>query len=81
MSVRDLVIRRIAVESIPIGGGVADGVDFLLDADRVRRTAKAAKQWADEAIRKVREAADPNPWRGRSDDEIAAEILRTAFGE
>ena len=66
--------------AIPEDGGLVDGVNFLLDGERVRLAAQDAKEWAAEAVRVVRLAPDPNPWRDRTDDEIAAAILAAAMG-
>ena len=71
-----LVAHKMATDAIPSGGGVVDGVNFLLDAERVRATARDAQKWARAACQVVRDAAEPNPWRESTDDEIAEEILR-----
>lgn len=67
-----------AMDAIPDGGGVGDGVRFLLDREQVAEGARRAKAWARQAVDAVRSAAEPNPWKGSTDDEIAAEILRRA---
>lgn len=75
-NVKKLIIRKMSTDAIPDGGGLEDGMRFLSDPQGISRAAKAATEWVSIAIRAVREATDPNPWRDASDEDIAGEILR-----
>jgi hypothetical protein len=75
-NVKRLIVAKMSRDAIPAGGGVADGIKFLSDPTAVLAGARVATQWVEEAIRLVREAADPNPWRQADDEAIAAEVLR-----
>lgn len=71
-----LALHRFSSGAIHAGGGFADGVRILSDKDAFMAVMRDANEWAAEAVRVVRSAADPNPWRESSDEEIAGEILR-----
>lgn len=75
-NVKKLITRKMSFDAIPRNGSFADGVRFLSDPKAVGQSARAATEWATTAIRAVREAAEPNPWKNSSDEEIAGEILR-----
>lgn len=51
-------------------------MEILQSASELTRRARLAHDRCRESIRLVREAADPNPWKNSTDDEIASEILR-----
>lgn len=80
-AVRKLAVHVMSRHAIPDGGGLADGIRFLSDPQRIKDAARAADLWVQDAIRAVREAEDPNPWRDADDEAIAAEILRLATGK
>lgn len=69
-----LVAHRMAMQAIPPGGGVGAGISFLMDADRVRESAKEAKAWVNGAIDAVISAPD-NPY-GTDREKIAEELVR-----
>jgi len=71
-----LISRKIAKDAIADGSGVQAGMDFLTDPAQLTESFKKAVKWARGAIRAIREADDPNPWRKANDDTIAAEILK-----
>jgi hypothetical protein len=75
-NVKKLIIRKMATDAIPGGGGLADGIRFLSDPQGLSKAARAATEWVTVAIRAVREAAEPNPWKAATDEDIAGEILR-----
>lgn len=75
-NVSRLIAARMAVLAIPPNGGFVDGVRFLQDREALSRGAREAEAWARDAIAAMRAAADPNPWRDATDEEIAGEILR-----
>lgn len=70
-----LACRRMAREAIPDGGDLAAGVAFLLDSKRMAATAKAASEWAKQAVQVVRGAAEPNPYKSADDEAIAKALL------
>lgn len=75
-NVTRLIIHKMSVDAIPDSGGLADGLAFLSDKNRIKEGWQKAEAWVREAILLVRQAADPNPWREASDEAIAGELLR-----
>jgi hypothetical protein len=75
-NVKKLIIYRISFAAIPKGGGVADGIRFLADNDKIKKAMFESYNWVKSAIQVVRQAAKPNPWIDSTDEEIAEEILR-----
>jgi hypothetical protein len=75
-AVRRLTVHKMALDAIPAGGGFAAGLRFLSSATRITEGAGRARIWVAEAIKAVRAAGDPNPFRDADDETIAAEILR-----
>jgi len=55
-------------------------IQNLLTPGKLQSTGRAAEEWVAQAIEAVRLAAEPNPWRTATDEEIAEEILRTVVG-
>ncbi len=74
--VKKLIAYRMAVEAIPIGQGLEAGVRFLTTPGALANGWHTAADWTRQAIQAVRFAAEPNPWKNASDEDIAAEILR-----
>jgi hypothetical protein len=74
-NVRRLFISKVAISAVPPGGGFKTAIDFLANKDKMRQTFSEAKEWTKEAIRMVREAAEPNPYKTATDEEIAAIIM------
>lgn len=74
-NVKKLIAHKISLDAIQAGGGLADGIAFLTDPKRIVEVAKMATVWVNQAIAVVRTAAEPNPWKTASDEEIAAELL------
>ena len=64
---------KVARDAIPDGGGVAAGIDFLLNPERIRETTRAAFEFVQEAIDAVRAAPD-NPY-GDDEEAIAKHIV------
>lgn len=75
-NVKRLIIRKMGADAIAAGGGLTAGIKFLSSRESVMSGARAATQWVEDVIKVVRLAAEPNPWKDASDDQIAAEILR-----
>lgn len=74
-NVRKLICAKMAKDAIPPGGGVQAGVDFLMDKDKVIETARNAQTWVAHAILAIRQAPDPNPYKSKTDEEVAQVIL------
>lgn len=74
-SVMRLIFTKMAKDAIPYGGGLTDGVRFLSSKESIVNGYKAAAEWVEQALKLVREAADPNPWRNSTDEDIATHLL------
>lgn len=70
---KKLLAHFIALEAVPRGGGLADGLNFLTDNDRRRRGIAQAMSNLEAALAAVKSAPD-NPY-GDDDEAIAAAIL------
>lgn len=70
----DLILEFLAVEAIPHGGGVADGITFFIDPQKRSQVIKRAKGKALAAIELMKSAPD-NPY-GNDDEKIAEAILQ-----
>lgn len=79
-SVKRLIVQKMAVDAVPSGGGFNEAIKWLVDPEAIRKSARDAAEWANEAIRAVRRiphtVEEPNPFRTATDEEIAAEIMR-----
>lgn len=68
-----LIAHLMSMQAVPEGGGLMDGVKFLLDRGRVSAAARQAEQTADQMIAAVRQARDADPtW---TEDYICQRIL------
>lgn len=74
-NLKRLVFTRMSREAIPDNGGFADGIKFLTTPGMMASGWKSSVAWVDAAIQVVRDAAEPNPWKIASDEEIAGVIL------
>lgn len=72
-AVQRLVIRKMSHHAIPDGGGLQDGIAFLLNQDAMNEGYRRASKWVQEAIDAVKSAPD-NPY-GDNDEAIAEAIL------
>ena len=68
-----LLIRRIAVEAVPSGGGLSDGIKLFTEPGRLKFAHRTALAWVDEAISLIRSSSD-NPY-GDDEETIAGAIL------
>lgn len=77
-NVKKLIIRKMVLDAIPPstpdGKGFETGIQFLLNKDRVLKTAKEATAWVEQALAAVK-AAKNNPY-GDDDELIAGAILK-----
>ena len=72
-NVKKLAIRFMSKEAIPEGGGLADGMKFLSDPERVTEAARRGVEQAFTAIDAIKAA--PDNVYGEDDETIAAAIL------
>jgi len=75
-NVKRLLIQKMSHAAIPDGAGLAAGLEFLSSKESIMKGYKAAEQWVKDAFDIVRSAADPNPYRESSDEEIAGVLLK-----
>lgn len=73
-NVKKLIARKMSVDAIPSGGGLADGIKFLMSPGRIVAAAREATAWVETAIAAVKAAPDNS--FGDDDEAIAGEILR-----
>ena len=73
---RKLIAVVMAKDAIPAGQGLEAGVEFLLSKEGIVAGFRKAMAFVKQAINEVRSAAEPNPWKNASDEEIATEILQ-----
>lgn len=74
-NVRRLIARKMSLDAIPNGGGFAAGLEFLASKENIKQVASAAAAWVRVACQVVRGAAEPNPWKESTDEEIAGYLL------
>jgi hypothetical protein len=74
-NVSKLITRKAAIIMVPSGGGVAAAVGAIVGG-RLFLAMREAQAWVKLAIEAVRTAAEPNPWKNATDEEIAGEILK-----
>jgi hypothetical protein len=77
-NVKELMIRRVAMEAIPLGcpNGLLAGIDLLLTPGKLFSSLKSAHEWVKASLQAVRDGGEPNQWKTATDEEIAGEILR-----
>lgn len=76
-NVRRLIAHKMSLDAIPPGTKepLADGANFLLSKQRLLSSVNAATDWVKEALKSIREAADPNPWQNADEEAIAKYLL------
>lgn len=75
-NVKRLIAHKMSLDAIPRGGGLNDALNYLSSKDNITESARRAKDWVRLAIRTLRQAAEPNPWKDADDEAIAGEFLR-----
>lgn len=75
-NMKRLAIAKTAKDAIPDGGSLADGLAFLANPTKMLETVRAGMKFAEQSVALVRQAAEPNLWKDKTDEEIAGEILR-----
>jgi len=79
-NMKRLAIVKASLDAIPAGGGWNDAFKFLSQPNRMIEGIRAGTKFAEDVVMAVRGAAEPNPWKDRTDEEIAGEILRQVEG-
>ena len=74
-NMRRLASVKVAKDTIPDGGSLVDGLKFLSDPKRLLEGMKAGLKFAEDSVKALREAAEPNPYRSMTDEQIAGAIL------
>ena len=75
-NVKRLIIQKMVTDAVPPGGGIQSAIEFLSSKERIVTSARDATAWVDQAIAVVRLAAEPNPWKNATDEDIAGEIIQ-----
>jgi len=75
-AVKKLIANKMAMDAIPKGGSVVDGIEFLKDRDRIVKGFRDANDFIQKMIVLVRSAKNPNPFKDADDETIAGELLR-----
>lgn len=75
-NVKRLLMHKVAIDAVPAGGGLADGLNFLSSKERIMSGMRDGMAWVSTALDLVRSAPDPNLWKDASDEEIATELMR-----
>lgn len=70
---KQLLAHFIAIEAVPVGGGIGSGLNFLVDPERRKQGIDRAMANLDKALALVKSTPD-NPY-GNDDEKIAAAIL------
>jgi hypothetical protein len=73
-NVTKLIVKFIAREAIPSGGGLADGIEFIRNSERRKQVLESAEVKAIQAIQLIKSAPD-NPF-GNDDEQIAGILLK-----
>jgi hypothetical protein len=73
-NVTKLIIKFIAREAIPSGGGIADGMEFFRNQELRKQVLETAQSKAIQAIELIKSAPD-NPF-GNDDEQIAIGLLK-----
>lgn len=75
-NVKRLIIHKMSVDAVPAGGGIGDALKFLTTPGGIGKGWKEAADWVKSAITVIRQAAEPNPWKESSDEDIAGYLLK-----
>lgn len=77
-SVLKLISYRMSLIAIPKGSKdpFTAGARAILEEGRLAQIGHEATEWTKAAIHLIRNAAEPNPWKESTDEDIAADILR-----
>jgi hypothetical protein len=73
-NVTKLIIRFIALEAVPPGGGLASAIEFFKNQELRKQVLESAEAKAMQAIQLIKSAPD-NPY-GEDDEQIAGELLK-----
>jgi hypothetical protein len=78
-NVKRLICHKMALLMIPVstpeGQGFATGIKALTEPGNIGKVAREATAWVDAAIRAIKVAREPNPWKDKDDEAIAGDLL------
>lgn len=72
-NIQQLILWRVSYEAVPAGGGLADGIAWILDAEVRKRTFADAKVWVEGAIRVMK--AEFLDMSDQTDEFVAGRLL------
>ena len=75
-NVARLFAEKVATDMVAPGGGIGGVLTRIATPGLLVQKSREAKAFVDLALTAVRNAAEPNPWRDSTDEEIAGELLR-----
>jgi hypothetical protein len=75
-NMKKFIAHKMSLDAIPAGGGFDAGLKFLTTPGALAEGWKKAVEWCDAAIAVIRQAAEPNPWKNASEEEIAGYMLK-----
>ena len=75
-NIKKLIIHKMSMIAVPKGAGIGDALNFMTKPGAIGNAAKEATEWIENALKAIRLADDPNPWRDATDEEIAGHLLR-----
>ena len=70
-----LVIHKVSLDAIPVGGNIGDGIKFLSDPKGMKESFANAEKWVREAIDILKSADAITNYYGNDDEIIAGQIL------
>lgn len=71
-----LFAEKMATDMIAPGGGLGGILTRIATPGLLAQKSREAKAFCELAVAAIRNAAEPNPWRNSTDEEIAGELLR-----
>jgi hypothetical protein len=75
-NVKRLICHKMSLQMVPPGGGAGAAIASLMKPGNIGVQAREATKWVEAAISLVRAAAEPNPYKTMTDEDIAGEILK-----
>lgn len=75
-NVKTLIIQKMSLDAVPLGGGIEDAVKFLTTPGAIGDGWRKAGEWVKKAIQTVRSVPGYNVWKDSDDESIATEIVR-----
>ena len=73
-NVKRLIAHKMVKDLTPPGSSIGTVAAAIVQGG-IGPAAKAATEWVEQALAVVRQAAEPNPWKTATDEDIAGHIL------